>query len=242
MESLKEFDEVFENALSFSVTKRVVIEEFIEKKSYQMDGDGFVWNGHLVFDCFGTQHNDLECNPHVPVGISFPYVGSKEIQQQARNLIDKVMDHLNMKVGGLNIEFITDEDNNIYLLELGPRCGGNLIPEVIRYVTDVDLIAYSVEAALGKDCSELRQVTPKGFYSSYILHSQKDGIVDNIYINEEIEPHIVEKNILVKKGDPVKRFNGSNDTLGTFILTFQDRKTMLQSLDNMSHQIKVETY
>lgn len=241
LDSLAQFDESFQHALNFSIAKKVVIEEFINKSSFQMDGDGFVWNGSLVFSCFGTQHNNLICNPYAPIGISFPYVGKKEIQERARKQVDRIMTLLNMKVGGVNIEFITDENGDIYLIEIGPRSGGNLIPEVIKYSTDVDLIAYSVEGALGKDCSELQQTETKGYYSSYILHAQEEGKIEDIFISESIKSKIVEKNIFVKKGGSVKKFDGSHHTLGTFILKFLSQEEMISSIQNMSKDIKIVT-
>ena len=237
--SIIEFEIAFNNAMRYSFVKQIVIEDFIEKATYEMDGDGFVWNGKLSFRCFGNQHNDMDCNPYVPTGISFPYIQSPEIQQKAHVIIESILTKLNMKVGGLNIEYLTDKNENIYILEIGPRSGGNLIPEVIKFVTGVDLIAYSVESAMGKDCGELNMVETNGFYSSYILHSQNDGIVESIYISQEIKPKIVQQNILVKAGEKVNKFNGSNNTLGTFIIKFANQKEMTKYLDNMNDYIFV---
>lgn len=234
------FEKAFHYAENFSMAKIVVVEDFIEKVIYEMDGDGFVWNGKLVFRCFGNQHNDLECNPYVPMGISFPYIQTKELQQKAHDIIESILTKLNMKVGGLNIEYLTDKHGNIYILEIGPRSGGNLIPEVIKHATGVDLIAYSVDGAMGKDCSDLKMNETKGYYSSYILHAQKDGIVKKIIIDNEIKPKIINQNILIKVGDSVKKFDGSNNTLGTFILKFDNQKEMVHYLDEMTKYIYVE--
>lgn len=239
LDSINHFNSAFNLAMNYSISKCVVIEQFINKSIYEMDGDGFVWNGKLAFRCFGNQHNDLKCNPHVPVGISFPYIQDKYLQQKAHNIVEKILTKLNMKVGGLNIEYLTDNDNNIYILEIGPRSGGNLIPEVIKYSTGIDLIKYSVDGALGKDCSDLGMIEPKGFYASYILHSQKEGVVKNIVISDEIKSHIVEYKILITKGDYVNKFNGSNDTLGTFILKFENKEQMINMMDRMNNYIYV---
>jgi|AntRauTorckE6833_2_1112554.scaffolds.fasta_scaffold04265_6 biotin carboxylase len=241
LSNLDNFKTKFHKAKDFSILGEVILEQFINKKSYQMDGDGFAWDGSLAFSCFGTQHNDFKCNPHVPVGISFPYIESKNIQERARKQVDRMMGLLDMKVSGLNIEFIIDQNKNIYVLEIGPRSGGNLIPEVIRYATGVDLIRYSVEGALGEDCSDLEQIETDGFYSSYILHARKTGIVSQVVIKDEIKPHIVEQNILVVKGDKVDQFDGSHHTLGTFILKFNDHQKMINKLDNMHKYITVKT-
>ena len=54
------FNKAYEVANEYSISKIVVIEDFIEKAIYEMDGDGFVWEGKLAFACFGNQHNDLK--------------------------------------------------------------------------------------------------------------------------------------------------------------------------------------
>lgn len=238
--TIDDFDHSFQNALNYSIAKIVVVEDFIEKAIYEMDGDGFVWNGKLVFRCFGNQHNDLECNPYVPMGISFPYIQEKAIQQKAHEIIDSILTKLNMKVGGLNIEYLTDKDGNIYILEIGPRSGGNLIPEVIKLSTGVDLIAYSIDGAMGKDCSDLKMIETNGFYSSYILHAKRDGKVKSLNIDAEIKHKIVQQSIFTKVGDVVKKFDGSNNTLGTFILKFENQDEMIYYLDKMTDYISVE--
>lgn len=237
---LENFQNQFNNAIKYSMSKTIIIEDFIEKAIYQMDGDGFVWNNKLVFACFGNQHNDLDCNPYVPMGISFPYIQSKKLQQKAFKIVDSIMNLLDMKVGGLNIEYLTDTNDNVYILEIGPRSGGNLIPEVIKYSTGVDLIAASVEGAMGKDMSYLKMKPTNGYYSSYILHSKNDGIVSDVIINDNQKFKIIEQNIMTKKNDSVKKFNGSNNTLGTFILKFYNLKQMTSMMNKMTNYINIE--
>ncbi len=237
---LENFQNQFNNAIKYSISKTIIIEDFIEKATYQMDGDGFVWNNKLVFACFGNQHNDLDCNPYVPMGISFPYIQSKKVQQKAFEIVDSILNLLDMKVGGLNIEYLTDTNDNVYILEIGPRSGGNLIPEVIKYSTGVDLIAASVDGAMGKDMSYLKMKPTNGYFSSYILHAKTDGIVNDVIINDNLNYKIVEKNIMTNKNDYVKKFNGSNNTLGTFILKFNSMKEMIVMMNKMTNYINVK--
>ena len=237
---LENFQNQFNNAIKYSMSKTIIIEDFIEKAIYQMDGDGFVWNNKLVFACFGNQHNDLDCNPYVPMGISFPYIQSRKTQKNAFNIVNSILNLLNM-IGGVNIEYLTDTNDNIYILEIGPRSGGNLIPEVIKYSTGVDLIAASVEGAMGKDMSYLKMKPTNGYYSSYILHSKNDGIVSEAIINDNPNYKIIEHNIMTKKNDSVEKFNSSNNTLGTFILKFKSLNQMTSMMDKMTNYIKIVT-
>lgn len=240
IENIIDFEAAYNNAMLFSMSKNIVVEDFINKSIYEMDGDGFVLNGTLVFRCFGNQHNDIECNPYVPMGISFPYIQEKKMQDKAHDMIEKLLRKLDMKIGGLNIEYLTDTNGSIYILEIGPRSGGNLIPEVIRYSTGVDLIEYTVESTMGKDCSNLRMQEPNGFYSSYILHSKSKGRVKDVIIDKKVSSKILRETILVNKGDYVEKFNGSNNTLGTFILKFDNIEEMLYLMDRMDKLIYVK--
>lgn len=231
--------DAFNYALSFSREKKVIIEEYIERKNYQIAGDGFVVDGNLVFRCFANEHFDKLCNPLVPIGESFPSIESEILLQKAHEDIQKILSLLNYKFGALNFDFLFDKNGELYLLEIGPRNGGNLIPEVIKYVTDIDLIKYTIEAALGYDCRDLGLKKATGFYSSYILHSLEEGIVKEVYVSNEIKNNIIEQNIFVNKGDRVYKFNGSNHTLGSMILRFDSKEEMLNKMDNMENYIKV---
>jgi len=229
----------FTYALEFSRAKRVVIEEFFERDGYQVAGDGFIVDGKLVFRCWANEHFDKLCNPFVPIGESFPSIMSDYTLEQAQNETQRLLDLLHMKQGAINFDFHYNAQGDFSFLELGPRNGGNLIPEVIKYATGVDLIKYTVDSALGFDCSDLKMKEVDGFYSSYMLHAIEDGIVKEIWYSDEIKENILEENIYIKPGDEVKKFDGSNHTLGTMVMKFGSQEEMLEKMDNMENYLKV---
>lgn len=234
-----ELSQAYARALEYSRAKKVILEEYIEKDGFQIAGDGFVYDGRLAFRCFANEHFDYDCNPLVPIGESFPYVGTVETQGKVHSEVQRLLTLLDMKVGALNFDIRLDKEGNVYLMEVGPRNGGNLIPEVTRYATGVDMVKYTVDAALGMDCRELGMKDTNGFYSSYIVHSLRDGIVDSVLLSPEIPSLIVEKDIWVQRGDVVKKFDGSNQTLGTLILKFECLEQMLDYMENMNPNIEV---
>jgi len=242
IENIDSLKEAFDYALGFSIEKKIVLEEFFIRDGYQVAGDGFVVDGKLVFRCWANEHFDTECNPYVPIGESFPSVMSDYTLKQAHSETQRLLDLLNIKSGALNFDFHYDKNGNFSFLELGPRNGGNLIPEVIKYSTGVDLVKYTVEAALGNDCSDLTMQESRGYYSSYMLHSLKDGKFKDIYYSDEIKNNIIEENIFVKKGDIINKFNGSHNTLGTMIMRFDTQEEMLEKMDNMNRYLKVLLY
>ncbi len=231
----------FNYALQFSREKKVVIEEKIVKQGYQVAGDGFVVDGKLVFKSWADEHFDKLCNGLVPIGQTFPTSHDDELLKKAYSETQRLLNLLNMKMGALNFDFMFSEDGEFYFLELGPRNGGCLIPEVIRYATGVDLIKATVDSALGFDCSDLIQADVKGFWSSYMIHSLRDGVFEKLDCSNRVKSMIREQTLYVSKGDVVNQYSGSNDTLGMMILEYPNMAMMLDMIDNMEHDIHVTT-
>lgn len=237
--SKDQLEAAFNYALNFSREKKVVVEEKIVKQGYQVAGDGFIVDGQLAFRCWADEHFDKLCNGLVPIGQTFPTSHAESLLQEAHKETQRLLSLLGMKTGALNFDFLFSEDGRFYFLELGPRNGGCLIPEVVRCATKVDLIKATVDASLGLDCSYVVQTPTEGFWSSYMVHSLENGTFDHIEISERAKKMIVEQNIYVSKSDDVKQYSGSNDTLGMMILEYPSMDTMLDMIDNMEHDIRV---
>ncbi len=239
IDSIDQLEFAFNHALQFSREKKIVVEEFFERDGYQIAGDGFVVDGKLVFRCWANEHFDHLCNGLVPVGESFPAVMSDYTQDQAHRETQRLLDLLQIKNGALNFDFHYDKEGNFSFLELGPRNGGNLIPEVTKYATGVDMVKYTVDSALGMDCSDLAMAPVEGFYASYILHAIESGTVREVWYSDEIRRNIVEETIFIKPGDQVEKFDGSNHALGTMIMKFESLDEMLLKMDNMEQYLRV---
>lgn len=237
----KYFDAAFDHALHYSREKMVVVEQQIIRSRYQVAGDGFIVEGKLAFRCWADEHFDKLCNGLVPIGQTFPTSHPAEWLDIAHTESQRLLDLLNMKTGALNFDFVFDEEGKFYFLELGPRNGGCLIPEVIRYSTGEDLIKYTVDAALGLPCDDLKMQPTNGFWSSYMVHALKNGVYKDLWLSEKIKRKIIEQDIYVKPGEKVNKYLGSNDTIGTMIIKFESTEEMLRMIENMENDIRVIT-
>ena len=113
-------------ALSFSQIKRFIIEEYVEQDGYQVAGDGFSVDGKLVFRFFGNDHFDHgNPNPLVPVAASFPINRSEEVQEKIHSEIQRLLTLLHMKNGAYNFDIRIDHEENVCLMEVGPRNGAD---------------------------------------------------------------------------------------------------------------------
>ena len=238
--NVKDLENAIRYALNFSRNKRFIIEEYVEKFGYQIAGDGFSVDGKLVFRCFVYSHFSASAlNPFVPIGSSWPCDKPKHIQQNIHNEIQKLFDLLKMKSGSYNFEVFINSDENIFLMEVGARNGGDLIPQSIQYATGIDLTEYTIKAAMGENCSNLHMVEPKGFFAYYAIHSQKAGRLKNIIIDDAISKNSIKLSMIKGQNEQISAFCGSNATLGIMFLKFASMDEMLTKMDNMDDYVKV---
>jgi len=235
-----ELEPAFSAALSFSRAKRVLVEEFVERAGHQVAGDGFSVDGKLVFRCFANEHFNSEGNRLVPIGESWPFEKPETVQAGIHEEIQRALSLLEMRSGAYNFDIRLASDGAPTLMEIGPRNGGNLIPQVVQYATGVDMAEFTIKAALGDDCGSLRQKEVEGFWSSYMIHSAKPGIFSGLWLEPGFKAkNLVELDVFPKAGDAVGSFNGSNGTLGTMILKFESMDEMMGKMDGMGEYARV---
>ena len=145
-----------------------------------------------------------------------------------------------MKTGAYNIEVILDNKEDVYIIELGARNGGSLIPQITQYATGIDMVEYTIKAALGEDCSDIKMVEPKGYWCNYMVHSTESGLLDQVVIAEDLRNNFVEYQTSYKKGDQVYAFENSGHALGTMIFKFQTKEEMFRKISRLTETVKVE--
>lgn len=234
-----ELKQAFDNALVYSKEKRIIIEEVFVRNGYQIGGDGFIIDGKLMFTSWTNTHFDKPCNPLVPIGGSLPSVYTQSYLNHIHSELQRLLTLLKMETGAINYEFQFDQNGNLFIVEVGARNGGNLIPEIIHYATQVDLVKHTVNAALGINPSLLKAKKSENFYAYYVLHALHDGILKDIIFSAKIMKNIIKELMYVKKGNKVKQLNGSNNALGILIMKFSSQDEMLEKMDNMEQYLQV---
>ncbi|NMB95484.1 MAG: hypothetical protein GYA02_02575 [Clostridiaceae bacterium] len=125
-------------------------------------------------------------------------------------------------------------------MEVSPRGGGNRLSEMLRYSTGVDMISNAVRAAIGDPVEELNMPSYNGYWAEIILHAEKEGLFDSLFINQQLkENNVVEIDLWVKEGDKVNSFNGANDAIGTLVLRFDNEIELQQAMSNRDELVKV---
>ena len=232
--------ESIEYALSFSRCEEFIIEDFLEKKGHSSDTDSFTVNGKLEFVSFSSQRFDENCeNPYTPSAYSWPSTISAEHEIELRNEIQRLLSLLNMRTSIYNIEVRECTNGKAYIMECSPRGGGNRLAEMLRYATGVDLITNAVRAAVGDEIVGVEQKTYNGCWAEVILHSEKPGVFNSLWISQEIRDNVIEKDLWINSGDKVGGFSGANEAIGTLVLRFDTENKLEKVMNNISDYIKI---
>lgn len=230
-----------DEALSYSRGKRFIVEEFIEKKGYQVSGDGFSVNGKLVFTSYGNElYSGKVVRDYVALGEFWPSLLTAEQKKKVDDELQRLITALGMKTSAYNIEVIIDKDDNVYVLELGPRNGGSYIPQLIEYATGVDLIDYTIKAALGEDCSDLKMVASKGYWSNYMILSKTTGIFKEIWFDSKFKKNnLLAVYCTYNQGERVTAYKNTSDSLGTILFKADSLEEIIEITNNIEKYYRI---
>lgn len=235
-----ELNAALEYAIKYSISGKIIVEEFLEKKGCSSDTDSYAENGVLKFVSFSAQRFDENAvNPYTPAAYSWPSTFTVEEEQYLTSEIQRLITLLDMKTSVFNIETRVGTNGKPYIMELTPRGGGNRLCEMLRYATDVDLITAITRAMVGDDPGVVKQKPYDGHWAEIILHADKSGIFQRLEVDATLNAEVVEEDLWVKPGDLVHGFEGANDAIGTLVLKFDNIQDMERSLATQLSWLKI---
>ena len=229
-------------AFKYTISRNIIIEEFLEKKGCSSDTDSYAYNGELKFVSFSSQRFDVDAiNPYTPSAYSWPSTFTKEQEAYLTKEIQRLITLLRMKTSVFNIEVRVATNNKPYIMELTPRGGGNRLCEMLRYTTGVDLITAITRATVGDEPEAIEQKPYNGHWAEVILHADKSGEFVDLQIDPLLPADIIEKDIWVCPGEHVHGFEAANDAIGTLVLKFENKDDLESVITNQKRWLKVIT-
>lgn len=241
VEDPKKLKQAIDIALQASISKNFIIEDFLEKEGFSVGSESFVVDGKLMYNAFYDQYFDNEAvNPYTPSAEVWPSVMKREHQEEIKSELQRLIDLLGITTGLFNVECRACKNGKVYLMEVSPRAGGNRLAEMLNYAADVNINEAETRKALGLPVGDIHEPNYKGHFAILVLHSEIDGIFDNVSVDETFrKAHVIEEEIRVEKGEHVESFAGANAALGTLFLKFDTREELAHALENQKEWLKI---
>ena len=239
VDCMSDMGPAIEYAFQFSISGKIIIEDFIEKQGCSSDSDCFSVDGKLKFVSFSAQRFDGNAaNEYTPAAYSWPSTMTKEQEYELTSELQRLLTLLNMRSSVYNVETRVGINGKCYIMEVSPRGGGNRLSEMLRMATGADTITAAVCAAVGLPIN-IEQNYYDGYWAEIILHAYKAGFFDSLFIDEKYMMNVVETDLWVKQGEHVNAFRAANDSLGTLVVKFDDRNQLEDFMENLKINVQI---
>ena len=231
-----------ETALSASLSKNFIIEDFLDKVGAQSSADIFTVKGKLVYPAYSDQLFDKDAaNPYTPAIEIWPASMEQKFQDDLTAQLQRLFTLLGVKSGIYNVESRVCSDGKAYIMEVSPRGGGNRIAELQDMATGQNLIANEIRKALNMPMDNITAPEYDGVWCNYILHSYEEGT----FVSVEIDPtfkdrYVRDIGLIVKPGDHITPFKGANNSLGTLFLRFETREELNRAIESPDSWVHIK--
>lgn len=231
----------FADAMRFSRKRIGIIEEFIEAMGLQIHGDAFVADGRVAFACLGDHRFAQIDSTYTPVSTMLPSAHPSGIIETVVRQVDAIIAAAGYRCGPINIEARVDKLGRVVIIEVGPRNGGNFVPQLVQHATGVDMVGWCLQMALGEPLNPVPNgiFCCRGCYSHYILHSTKPGRFVDVTFSPHLQSRILEMHLFKRPGDQISEFLGSHATIGVLLLRYRDRADMMDTLDRIHEHVSL---
>lgn len=230
---LDEYDEqlivdAFRLCKEFSRNDLVAAEEYVEMKVLTVNGVEIFVNGNEVF-WEGFYRQDRSPNaPMVPMNEIFPIGLEKDKVEKIKDTVVCILRKAGIKHGQYNVETYFTEKDEVFVVEINPRQGGNNLPLLVKEHSGVDFTRLLVSTSVG-DMSyynELKELKREcNYITQQVVFSRKDGLYSGLYIDEKVKPHVKWIKEEYKQGDKIVNGINAADAVAFVDLQFDDFET-----------------
>lgn len=239
VEEKEKLKEAIEIAFSCSISKNIIIEDFLDKVGAQSSADIFTVDGKLVYPAYSDQLFDSKAaNPYTPAIEIWPSTMEQKYQDDLTCQLQRLVNLLGIKTGLFNVESRVCSNGRAYIMEVSPRGGGNRIAELQDMATSQSLIRAEICKALSLPLEDVKVPKYDGVWCNYILHSSVAGTLVSVDIDSKFRnKYVKDEGLIVKAGDKIEPFTGANTSLGTLFLRTETREELDYILANIDKYI-----
>lgn len=223
--SIQELSIAWETATSISRSSNLVLQRFIEGTNHAVSV--LIKSGNVVFQFFDNEH--YYANKYMVGGASFPSSISDTTRNAISNSISKLVKELNMVDGLLHLQFIVDDSENHFFIDVCRRAPGDLYIELVELAAGVPYPELIVRA----ECSIPFEVVPHSVPHKHVgrlcLTPPHTGVLrsDPMFIGPGT---LIQHISLLGPGDLIDR--ADIQKIGIYHIEFADVDDMLQVMNN----------
>lgn len=147
VENVSELKQACEFAINSSLSRKAVVEPFIEGKEYGVES--LVHNGAI--HVLAVMEKKMTNPPfYAELGHAIPSSLPLEIEQYVKDVVAKALKALGVNHGSVNMDLLISDDGKVHIVDVGARMGGNLIgSHIIPLATGFKYMENIIKGAVG---------------------------------------------------------------------------------------------
>lgn len=212
-----------------SANKFALIETFIVGQEY--GAESFVYNGK-VHVLVITQKIITKLPYRSELSHITPSDLSPENEAKMKEVITNLINAIGIKQGPVNMDIIVSEDNEIYVVDVGARMGGNAITShILPFAKGIDHTGNTIKLAMSEKDIDLEPKFNKCVVSR--LLDLDEGIIEELpdfekYMDDDVIEILFEKSV----GDKIEEYKCNGNRCGFFVIQGDDiEKTKQKAID-----------
>lgn len=226
-------------AYAFEKTRKgsIVVEHFVEGSYHSFST--FVVNRKVIASYSDNEYSYI--NPFFVAASGGPARNISKIKELLIGQVEKIAELLNLVNGVFHIQYVMDENNIPYIMDITRRCSGDLYPEPVEHSTGLPWSKWIVLSETGSpDSSFMERGEQKIYCGRCCVMPKRNGVVSNVIIPEEIRKHVYKEIMWWKEGDLAKNYLA--DKCGILFWEFDSEEEMLSVIRDAFNKINVVVY
>ena len=236
----QEISKAFSDCRACSRNGLVTAEEYVEMDSLKVnDADVFVLGEEFFWDGMFQQMRAKE-TPMLPMTQIYPAQLSQEQRRSIRTAVETLMKAAGVQHGEYNVETYFTKQNEVFVIEINPRQGGNYIPQMIQKCCGVDLTKLLVSTAVGdyRYYESLKTFQRTGNYIAlHPVFSKKAGVYEGLFIADEVKPFVLSVSEKLRAGEPAEAGSNAGQVIAHVLLQFSDSETQHRYAEHIEDYI-----
>jgi biotin carboxylase len=244
--SLGELEDRFQNTLNYSVSGKVLLEEYFPASEIVVEG--FVSDYEVTHLTTADRYYFALPNMFVPSRTLFPSLLDPNLKNRIIELDRRMMRHSGLKFGVTHSEYLFDrETEEVRLVETAARGGGVLISsDLIPLACGINVTELLIELASGKAGVRADHSKRVDTASGYVCFYLPEGIIREVKGLDEVEalPGVCKAYLQsIKVGEQTKPMTHKGSRLGPILINGKDRQALQDVISRLREtlRIKVET-
>lgn len=237
---VSEYENAVKLAFDNSLSKKIILEEYLDLVGFQSSTDMFVVNGTIHYPVFSDQVFDEDAtNPFVPTAEIWPSTMPDYYQQELTKELNRLFALLQCNHGIYNVECRVCSNGKVYIMEVSPRGGGNHIAKLQDDAYGLNYIENEIRVAVHLPMSINNPKEIEGHWCTCSIHPHKNqsGRLKSIVFNDEIKERIKHADLSFSPGKEISPFTGANMAFGDVIFHCDTRAELLRCITLSSDSI-----